>query len=545
MTKSWARFAKAPGARFRSLMVTALRVTVTVVRSRRLDPMSDEAGSRREQSAQRVVAELLRLGPTYIKLGQVASCRPDILPAEYIEQLKVLQDDVPSDDFATVRATIEAELGRPLEQLFLSVQPVPLAAASLGQVHRATLFDGREVVIKVQRPFLKELYDTDLANIRKAATAADLISYVTPGRTAADRRRWRDFADEAKRLLIRELDYLLEASSQTQFRQNMAGEKWLAVPEVVNELTTSKVLTMEYLPGVKITDSAKLAKTAGIDTVKLSGRLAHAYLLQFCRDGFFHTDPHPGNIAVDTAFPGGRILLYDYGQCSSIEPNERSGILSVIKAILASDAGECMKAFDELGVISPRADRSKLQAIIEQNFATGRIGKKSAAGPEGKPEDKASGRGGEADYLQLSSIYTLVFRALAQMGGVGKSLNPNFEFINEVAPFVAEFDGVSFLVTAQLDRLGLRGLRQLFGAPAQLEDIGARLARWEAGSAPLQVRAAELEARLERVEKEGKHSQHLLVALAALQLALVTSARVPQLFAAAAALRWVVGLVRR
>lgn len=550
MTASWAHFAKAPGARFRSLTLTAAKIAFTVFRARRLDPSSPTSRAKRAASAERVVNELLRLGPTYIKLGQVASCRPDILAAEYIESLKRLQDDVPADDFETVRVTLEAELRAPIEEAFASFETRPLAAASLGQVHRATLRGGRQVVVKVQRPLLKELYDTDLANIRKVAALADFAGRLRLGRvrSAAEARKWRDFADEAARLLLRELDYRQEAAAQAECRANFAAERWIAVPEVLPALCSSKVLTMEYLPGVKITDVRTQGAAKGLDASLLAARLAHAYLLQFCRDGLFHTDPHPGNLAADGGYPGGRLLLYDFGQCSRIEPAERSGILAVIKAILASDAAGCMRAFDQLGIVSPRANRAKLRATIERNFATGKIGARAGASAADGAAAGGGSSGGEADFLQLSSVYTFIFRALAQMGGVGKSLDPQFEFVGQVAPFVAQMDGGAFLAQAQLERaaaraaeaLGLRGLLPLLHQPQTVQRIAQRLEAWEDSGAPL--RSAELEQRLERIERQSASQQRLLIALAAVQLALLGTSPLARALALAASLRWLAGL---
>lgn len=545
MTASWARFADAPGARLRSLALTATRIAFSVLRTRRLDPASPKARAKREASADRLVNELLRLGPTYIKLGQVASCRPDILAAEYIESLKVLQDDVPADSYETVKASVEAELGMPIEKAFASFEKQPLAAASLGQVHRATLHDGRECVVKVQRPFLQQLYETDLSHIRKAAAFADFTDRFTLG---AGTRKWRDFADEAARLLLRELDYRQEAASQTEFRANFEQQEWLAVPKVIHNLSTAKLLTTEFLPGIKVTNVEQIRSTRGLDPSALASRLAHAYLLQFCRDGLFQTDPHPGNLAVDTGYPGGRLIFYDFGQCSRLEPNERSGILAVIKAILASDAAACVRAFDELGIVSPRADRAKLLATIEKNFATGRIGRRSGtaeAAAARKAQPQGGGGGNEADFLQLSSVYTFVFRALAQMGGVGKSLDPDFSFVDRVAPYVTEAEGVSFLLDAQLgklrDALNVEGFLTLLRQPQNVQQIAKRLEQWEAGTTPLQVRSTELEQRLEQVERQSRNQRRLLVALATVEVALYTSSPLPLVLAFAATLRWAVG----
>lgn len=549
---SWEKFARRPGARFRAILRTSIRVGFSVARARRLDPSSPAAAARRRETAERVVSQVLRLGPTFIKLGQVASCRPDLLAPEYIDALKRLQDDVPAVPYEGVRSVLECELGRPVREIFRSFERTPIAAASLGQVHRATLLDGTPVVVKVQRPLLRELYDTDLANIRRIARAADGLGRL---RGTEDRTKWRDFYSEARQLLLREIDYAQEAANQREFAAQFSREAWVKVPAVLANLTSARVLVQEEVSGVKVTSVRKLEATPGLEPRLIAERLARAYLLQFCRDGFFHTDPHPGNLAVDTAVPGGRLIFYDFGQCSRCAA-ERAGILSVIKAIVASDAQACVRAFDELGIVAPGADRVKLERTIADNFASGRIGAGAARQADGAPKRAAratsgagggGGAGADADFLQLSSVYTFIFRVLAQLGGVGRSLDPEFDFISAVAPHVAELDGPGFLLAKQLERVGWRpqDLRALVQQPRTVDLIATKLSQWESGQAPLRVRAIEAEGRLERLEAEQASQGRLLLAIAALQLAVLTSARASRVLAALACARWLLGAIGR
>lgn len=224
--------------------------------------------------------KILELGPTFIKLGQLLSTRIDILPREYIRELEVLQDKVPGFPGEVAVSIIENELGKPINQLFDSFDPVPLAAASLGQVHRATL-NGKELVVKVQRQGLKNLFDMDLKNIKVLAQLLDKFDPKSDGA----QRDWSSIYDESAKLLYKEINYELEALNSIRFKNNFANIPWVKVPEVYLNMTTPQIVTMEYVPGIKINDIKRIEE-AGIDRTLLAQRSAESYLTQLCRHGF-------------------------------------------------------------------------------------------------------------------------------------------------------------------------------------------------------------------------------------------------------------------
>eukprot|EP00435_Cladocopium_sp_Y103_P061560 s255_g23.t1 len=308
MQEKWSSFAKKPGRRMLALMAGACRVGLIALRAKLIrDP--EKKSAMHTKAGKRAVTELVRLGPTYVKLGQILSCREDLVPKEYINELKRLQDEVPAFSGERAKKIIETELGKPASELFAEFDDKPLAAASLGQVHRAKTKDGVEMAIKIQRDNLKEMYDLDLAQFDKIAVTLDKFKIGVEGASGV----WVDMFEDAKVILYREIDYRAEAENTQRWYDNFKGLKWTTSPKVINEFTTSKVLALTFVSGTKISDLKKLEEQ-NFDRTLLAKNLAQAYLLAFCKYGFFNTDPHPGNLAVDDGYPGGRLIFYDFGQ---------------------------------------------------------------------------------------------------------------------------------------------------------------------------------------------------------------------------------------
>jgi ubiquinone biosynthesis protein len=296
-----------------------------------------------------LAADLERMGPTFIKLGQLLSSRPDILPPHYTEALSRLQDRVAPFPFAEVERIITDELGSRIGRLFLDIDPVPVAAASLGQVHRATLRSGRAVVVEVQRPGIRAQVADDLEVLSELAQLAE--EHTEFGRKYGPVQT----LDELRRSLIRELDYLQEAMHLATLRSNLREFERIVVPEPIDDYTTSRVLTMEYVPGRKITALSPLAR-AEIDGTELADQLFQAYLKQILVDGFFHADPHPGNLFLT---PDGRIALIDLGMIGRITRSMQGELLRLVLAVsegcgdevadVVIRTGEMRPAFDEHG----------------------------------------------------------------------------------------------------------------------------------------------------------------------------------------------------
>lgn len=266
--------------------------------------------SRKKELAVWLREGLVRLGPTFIKIGQQFSTRVDVLSPEFIKELEQLQDKVPPFPSSTAIDIVQSGLGKRIEDVFEEFDPTPIAAASLGQVHVAKV-DGEQVVVKVQRPGLKELFDIDLKNVR---VLAQWLQNLDPKSDGAA-RDWVAIYDECSRILYQEIDYTLEGKNADRFRTNFESTPWIKVPKVKWQYTTPEVLTMEYVPGIKVNRVADL-DNAGVDRQLLARRTVESYLQQLLTYGFFHADPHPGNIAVDGA-DGGRLIYYDFGMMGS------------------------------------------------------------------------------------------------------------------------------------------------------------------------------------------------------------------------------------
>lgn len=274
--------------------------------------VSEEKGEAKqlEWQAKWLVKRLLKLGPTFIKIGQAISTRADLLPIAYVHELSKLQDSVPSFDREIAMATIERELGRSVNELFAELEPEPVAAASLGQVYRGRLHTGEVVAVKVQRPNLARVINFDIAVLRGIARFMERFPKLVRG---VD---WQGTLNEFATVIFQEMDYLQESKNAETFRANFKKWPQVYVPRIYWSHTSVRVLTMEFIPGSKVSDIEGLTGR-GIhppDVVKL---IARTYLKQLLEDGFFHADPHPGNLRV---MPDGRLAFFDFGMVGRISP---------------------------------------------------------------------------------------------------------------------------------------------------------------------------------------------------------------------------------
>ena len=289
--------------------------------------------------AEELASDLEQLGPTFIKLGQLLSTRADILPEPYLKALSRLQDHVEPFPFSEVERIVSSELGVRISKAFADFDHVPLAAASLAQVHRATLRDGREVVVKVQRPNVRELIVEDLEALNEVAHFLDTHTEV--GR----RYEFENMLWELRRSLLRELDFKLEANNLIAIADNLSEFERIVLPEPIEDFTTSRVLTMEYIPGKKITDLSPL-KLMEIDAVDLAEELFRAYLKQILADGLFHADPHPGNVFLT---PDERIALLDLGMVGRLLPGFQDNLLRLLLAISEGRGEEAAEVSIKMG----------------------------------------------------------------------------------------------------------------------------------------------------------------------------------------------------
>ena len=298
---------------------------------------------------------LEELGTTFIKLGQILSTRADLLPPDYLAELTKLQDSAPPVPFAEIQETLLTELGQPIEHVFADFDPIPLAAASIGQAHAATLGDGTEVVVKIRRPGVVEQVNEDLEILKELAATAGRHSRF------ADRYDLSGLVEEFSQTLRRELDYIREAHNAERFAVNFASDPNIHVPRVFWEATTSRVLTLERIRGIKIND-LKALDEQGTDRRRLADYATNVVLKMVCEDGFFHADPHPGNFFIE---PNGTIGLIDFGMVGVIDEPTQELLAELLIGVDRQDANRLVDVFLELGVTRKRIDRTSVRRDID------------------------------------------------------------------------------------------------------------------------------------------------------------------------------------
>jgi len=309
-------------------------------------------------------AESLRtMGPTYVKFGQVLSTRPDIVPAEYITELESLQDDVGAFSFADVEKTVEEELGVRISKAFETFDSTPLAAASLGQVHRATLRDGREVVVKVQRPNIREQVRKDLQVFTEIAETLEAHTDV------ARKLNLVGSIEQAKLTMYSELNYLQEARNAEVLRENLASFPQIYIPTVILDLSTSRVLTTELVRGRKVSKLTPLSVIEG-NYAALASVITRAYLRQICVDGFWHSDPHPGNVFVREVDGEPQIVLLDFGMVARISHEFQDEIIKLLLAISSNRGAEVSEACARMSEPQERFDAITFTREISTLVAT-------------------------------------------------------------------------------------------------------------------------------------------------------------------------------
>ncbi|WJX47641.1 Protein ACTIVITY OF BC1 COMPLEX KINASE 8, chloroplastic [Trifolium repens] len=479
---------------------------------------------RRKTLAKWLKESILRLGPTFIKIGQQFSTRVDILPQEYVDQLSELQDQVPPFPSETAMAIVEEELGAPIAGIFDQFDYEPIAAASLGQVHRARL-RGQEVVIKVQRPGLKDLFDIDLKNLR---VIAEYLQKIDPKSDGA-KRDWVAIYDECASVLYQEIDYTKEAANAELFASNFKNMDYVKVPSIFWDYTTPQILTMEYVPGIKINKIQALDEL-GVDRKRLGRYAVESYLEQILSHGFFHADPHPGNIAVDDV-NGGRLIFYDFGMMGSISQNIREGLLEAFYGVYEKSPDKVLEAMIQMGVLVPTGDMTAVRRTaqfflnsFEERLAAQRREKELQAAEVGfkkplskeeivmKKKERLAAIGEDllsiaADQpFRFPATFTFVVRAFSVLDGIGKGLDPRFDITEIAKPYALELlrfreAGVEVIIKdikKRWDRQS-QAFYNLFRQADRVEKLANVIERLEQGDLKLRVRALESERAFQRV----------------------------------------------
>ncbi|MEL4319897.1 AarF/UbiB family protein [Leifsonia sp. YIM 134122] len=421
-----------------------------------LAKVAERSRSRRMQRfAQRFHVLAVDLGGLMIKVGQFMSSRLDVLPPEITRELEGLQDEVPPVPFPQIRALAEAELGMPLERAFASIDEFPVAAASLGQAHRARLapLDAEDtgldaVVMKVQRPGIEAIVETDLSALRKVG------GWLSRVRLVSDRVDARALVEEFAETSLQEIEYLHEAASSERFAATFADDARVSVPTVVWERTTRRVLTLEDVTAIKITDAAAL-RAAGIDPTHVAPVFAAVMFDQLFGNGFFHADPHPGNIFVtplagsgepgepgQLGEPAWKLTFIDFGMMGEVPTGTRSGLRKLLIAAASRDGKGLVDAIQDLGVLLPSAETAELERAMTQLFA--RFGGMGFA--ELREVDPREFRDFAVQFgdvvrslpFQLPENFLLIIRAMSLTSGVCSALDPEFNLWDSIEPYAAQ-----------------------------------------------------------------------------------------------------------
>ncbi|MEN6521227.1 MAG: AarF/ABC1/UbiB kinase family protein [Armatimonadota bacterium] len=433
---------------------------------------------------------LQELGPTFVKLGQLLSTRPDILPEPYIAALTKLQDTANTVPVDQIKSIIQEELGQPVESVFAYFDEVPLAAASLGQVHAATLHDGTQVIIKVQRPGITKVIDRDI----------DIMYMVSK----LLERRWErvrtyaitEIVDEFAITIHEELDYTIEANNTDRLRAVLLHEKNARVPKIMWDIVTKRVLTMERIDGIKITDIERL-NAAGFDTVQIADRLSAVMFKQIFIDGFFHADPHPGNILVT---PDQEIALLDAGQVRQLDLETRTGLLRMVIAFEHQDTHLFTEVITEIGItrgeVNTQALSQDLEKVLRQFYNVPAqamdIGKILIRVMDVSARHK----------IRLPVGFSVIGKVMVNLESINRMLDPNFNFTKAVRPYIAravreELSPEDILTDSYRSLIDLK--RLIFGLPDHLHQL---LHKAVSGTLRIEFKhkgLEELESRLDKI----------------------------------------------
>jgi ubiquinone biosynthesis protein len=378
---------------------------------------------------------LVDLGPVYVKLGQLLSTRPDLLPADYIETLSTLQDEVPPVPWVEIEAVLRQQLRQPIESIFSQVETLPVAAGSIAQTHKATLTDGREVALKVQRPGIDSVIDQDISIIRGLA---DLAARTAIGQDYDIRA----LAEEFTRALRDELDFLLEASYTDQLRQNMSASSWfdptrLVVPEIYWELTTHKLLVMQWLDGVPILNAQIVDPEqnghAAVERRSITTLLFRVFFQQIYIDGFFHADPHPGNLFY---LGEGRVGLLDCGMVGRLDPNTQRILTEMLLAIVDLDAQRCTQLTLQLAESGTNINLSGLENDYERMLR--KYYNRSLSEISFSRVFYEILQVARNNRVRLPSNMGLYAKALANLEGVARGFDPEVNLLDEIKPLITD-----------------------------------------------------------------------------------------------------------
>ncbi|MBO8229380.1 kinase [Prochlorococcus marinus str. MU1404] len=517
-----------------TLILLLINLWIDNIRFTIFQTKSNEKSKVQIKRARWFTNQLIKLGSAFIKIGQLLSARPDLIPNTWIQELSKLQDQVPNFSFAQVEETIREELGSKFNEIDEIIID-PVGSASLAQVHKATLKDGKKVAFKVQRPNLKELFIIDLGIMQQIAGLLQKNKNWSRG------RNWVEIAKECRKVLIKELDFNCEAQYAARFRQQFLDDENIVVPEVIWDMSSEKVLCLSYLEGTKISDLEKL-QTQEIDLPKIAEIGAISYLKQLVNYGFFHADPHPGNLAVSNE---GKLIFYDFGMMGNISNNLQTRLGGMVKAAALRDASSLVSQLQQAGLISKDIDVGPVRRLV-------RLMLKEALTPPFSPNiiEKLSGDLYELVYetpFQLPVDLIFVMRALSTFEGVGRMLDPGFNLVSVTKPYLIELmtsnnQTPNDLINQFGKQVGELGSKAV-GIPKRIDES---LERLEQGDLQLQIRMGESDRQFKKMFTAQKTLGHsiLIGSLSIASALLVTNkqnnfALLPLFFALPISIDWI------
>lgn len=375
-------------------------------------------------TAVRIRMVLEELGPAFIKLGQILSTRPDLLSVDLMQELSKLQDDVPPFPFTDVRDILENEFGKPLDQIFSFFEEHPLAAASIGQVHRARTLDGEKVVVKVQRPDIRRIIEVDLEIMMHLAGLAE--KHIE----GWDVQRPTRIVTEFARTIEKELDYTMESANMLRFARQFDDDPDIYIPRVNRELSSNRVLTMEYIDGVKASDISRLEEE-GLDPVIIAERGFDLIMKQIFVYGFFHADPHPGNIFI---LPDNVICYIDFGMMGRVDLASREDFVDLVLSIVRRDEKKAVDALLELTSPEKEPDRRILERDVSEfidQYSYIPLGELEMGKLIARLLKTAA-----LHHLSIPPNLFLMVKALASVEGLGRELDPGFDAVERATPFI-------------------------------------------------------------------------------------------------------------
>src|SRR6478672_719341 len=444
----------------------------------------------KQRRAQWLVQTLLDLGPTFIKIGQALSTRADLLPLEYVQALGKLQDKVPEFSASEAIAIIEFELGNSIHTLYRDFDRFPLAAASLGQVHKARLHTGEDVIVKIQRPGLEKLFNLDFKVLHR------LVRFCQRYLPWTKEYQLEAIYNEFFNLLYQEIDYIQEGKNADRFRQNFISHSHILVPQIYWRYTTTKVLTMQYLPGIKINDRQTL-EACGLDVKQIVQLGIGCYLKQLLLDGFFQADPHPGNMAVSQE---GNLIIYDFGMMAELKSLAKDQMVRTFWAVLRKDTDEVTDTLIDMGLIVPVSDMRPIRRMI--TFLLDKFTE--------KPIDiKAFGQMRSEIYamfeqqpFRLPPQMTFILKSLTTLDGIARALDPQYNMVAAAKPFIKSIaiSKGQGNVFGELSKQAREFIKYKLNQPSATEILIRRLEeRIERGELQIRVRAIESDRTLKRI----------------------------------------------